>query len=109
MEAQRQCERVELEWALWDFDVRNLGRHEQGGRDAGAWSPHRQRAYPSPDRRRGHRGRPGSPPIVQTLVKDVGGGWPMLTKTNYAKWSMVIVAELPEITHFRRHLCTTRH
>jgi hypothetical protein len=27
---------------------------------------------------------------VQTVVKDAGGRWLMLTKTNYAEWSMVM-------------------
>jgi hypothetical protein len=33
---------------------------------------------------------------VQTVFKDagVGGGWPMLTKTNYAKWSMVMKVKM---------------
>jgi hypothetical protein len=26
---------------------------------------------------------------VQTVVKDACGGWPMLTKINYAEWFMV--------------------
>ena len=52
------------------------------------------RASPSPNRRRGRRGRPGSPPVVQTVVKDTGGGWPMLTKTNYAEWSMVMKVKM---------------
>ena len=65
-----------------------------GGRDAGTRSPHRQRASPSPDRRRGRRGRPSSPPVVQTVVKDAGGGWPMLTKTNYTEWSMVMKVKM---------------
>jgi len=65
-----------------------------GGRDAGTQSPHGLRASPSPDRRRGRRGRLGSPLVVQTIVKDAGGGWPMLTKTNYAEWSMVMKVKM---------------
>ena len=70
-------------------EVRDLS-----GRDAGTWSPHRQRASPSPDWCRGRRGQPSFPPIVQTVVKDAGGGWPMLTKTNYAEWSMVMKVKM---------------
>jgi len=31
---------------------------------------------------------------VQTIVKDAGSGWPMLTKTNYAEWSMVMKVKM---------------
>ena len=31
---------------------------------------------------------------MQTVVKDAGGGWPMLTRTNYAKWSMVMKVKM---------------
>jgi hypothetical protein len=31
---------------------------------------------------------------VQTIIKDAGGGWPMLTKTNYAEWSMVMKVKM---------------
>jgi hypothetical protein len=31
---------------------------------------------------------------MQTVVKDAGGGWPMLTKTNYAEWSMVMKVKM---------------
>jgi hypothetical protein len=27
---------------------------------------------------------------VQTVIKDAGGRWPMLTRTNYTEWSMVM-------------------
>ena len=69
---------------------------EQGGRDASARSPDRRRASPSPDQRRGHHGRLSSPRIVRT-IKDssAGGGWHMLTKTNYIEWSMVMKVKMP--------------
>jgi hypothetical protein len=35
---------------------------------------------------------------VQTVVKDAGGGWPMLTNTNCAEWSMVMKVKM----HARR-------
>jgi hypothetical protein len=31
---------------------------------------------------------------VQTVVKDAGGGWTTLTKTNYAEWSMVMKVKM---------------
>jgi hypothetical protein len=31
---------------------------------------------------------------MQTVVKDAGGRWPMLTKTNYAEWSMVMKVKM---------------
>jgi hypothetical protein len=33
---------------------------------------------------------------VQTIFKDAGtgGGWPMLTKTNYVEWSMVMKVKM---------------
>ena len=31
---------------------------------------------------------------MQTVVKDAGGGWPMLAKTNYAEWSMVMKVKM---------------
>ena len=31
---------------------------------------------------------------MQTVVKDAGGGWPLLTKTNYAEWSMVMKVKM---------------
>nr|AAK26118.1 putative gag-pol polyprotein [Oryza sativa Japonica Group] len=88
LEAQRLWEQAAAIEAQLDFD------REQGGRDIGARSPRRQRASPSSDRHRGRRGRSGSPPVVQTIVKDVGGAWPMLTKTNYAEWAMVMKVKL---------------
>jgi hypothetical protein len=84
MEAQRLREQAPEMEAQLDFN------REQDRRDAGTWSPHRRRASPSLDQYRGHRGRPGSPPVVQTVVKDAGSRWLMLTKTNYAEWSMVM-------------------
>lgn len=63
---------------------------EQGGREASSRSPHKWHAFPSLDRRQGRRGRPGSSPVMQTIIKDAGDGWSMLTKTNYTKWSMVM-------------------
>ncbi len=88
LETQRLREQAAAIEAQLDFD------REQGGRDVGARSPRRKRASPSPDRRRGRCGRSGSPPIVQTVVKDVGGAWPMLTKTNYAEWAIVMKMKL---------------
>jgi hypothetical protein len=31
---------------------------------------------------------------VQTVAKDADGGWPMLTKTKYAEWSMVMKVKM---------------
>ena len=60
-----------------------------GRRDDDERSLHRRRGSPSPDRRHGHHG-------FQTVVRDAGagGGWPLLTKTNYAEWSMVMRVKL---------------
>jgi hypothetical protein len=40
---------------------------------------------------------------VQTVVKDAGGGWSMLTKTNYAEWSMVMKVKM------QARACGTRY
>jgi hypothetical protein len=32
--------------------------------------------------------------LVQTIVKDAGSRWPMLTKTNDAEWSMVMKVKM---------------
>jgi hypothetical protein len=52
-------------------------------------SPVRHR-IPSPPCRR--EGRRGSPTAIQTVYKDsdTGTPWPMLTKTNYHKWSLLM-------------------
>lgn len=60
-----------------------------------SWSPHRHRhILPSLERRRGHRGRCGSP-VVHQVIKEskVGTPWLMLTKTNCNEWSLVMKAK----------------
>ena len=56
----------------------------EGGDDRHDGRNHRRRVSPSPQPRRGRRGRRDSP-IVQRVIKESGGStpWPMLTKTNY--------------------------
>ena len=61
------------------------------------WSPVRRRIpSPSPERRRGRRGRRGSPAAVQTVYKDSGTGtpWPMLIKANYHEWSLLMKVKM---------------
>jgi hypothetical protein len=31
-----------------------------------------------------------APPVMQTVIKDTGDRWPMLTKTNYAEWLSMV-------------------
>ena len=60
-------------------------------------SPVRHRIpSPSPERRRGRRGRRGSPAAVQAVYKDSGTGtpWPMLTKTNSHEWSLLMKVKM---------------
>ena len=54
-------------------------------------SPDRRRRDQSPARHRGRGGRRESP-VIQTVYKDSGTGtpWPMLTKTNYQEWSLLM-------------------
>ncbi|KAG2561539.1 hypothetical protein PVAP13_8KG230906 [Panicum virgatum] len=96
MEAQRPRERPEQEQAMRDFDDREQRARRGRERDIGARIPDRRRVSPSPDRRCGRCGRPGSPPTVHTVIKDsgIGRGWPILTKTNYAEWSMVMKVKM---------------
>jgi len=53
--------------------------------------PHHE--SPSPERRRGHRGRSL---VVQTMYKESRAGtpWPMLTKTNYNEWSLLMKVKM---------------
>jgi hypothetical protein len=50
---------------------------------------YKQRVSPSPDRYRGHHG-------IQDVIREVGpgGGWPILTKTNYVEWAAVMRVRL---------------
>jgi len=50
---------------------------------------HRQLS-PSPERRHRRRGRS---PVVQ-VYRDIGGGWPMLTRANYHEWSLLMKVKL---------------
>ena len=64
---------------------------------AGSQSPHRhRRVSPSPECRRERHGQCGSPAAVQTIIKDSSGStpWPMLTKTNYNEWSLVMKVKM---------------
>ena len=49
-----------------------------------------RRGSPSPPRRRGRRGRS---PDVQ-IYREIGGGWPMLTRSNYYEWSLLMKVKL---------------
>jgi len=51
---------------------------------------------PSPERHRERGGRRGSPTAIQTVYKDSGTGmpWPMLTKTNYHEWSLLMKVKM---------------
>ena len=51
-----------------------------------------RRRIPSPSL----EGRRGSPAAVQTVYKDSGSGtpWPMLTKTNYHEWSLLMKVKM---------------
>jgi len=53
----------------------------------------RRRQSPSPERRRGRRGRS---PVLQTVYRDSRAGtpWPMLIKSNYHKWSLLMKVKL---------------
>jgi hypothetical protein len=57
-------------------------------------SPHgHRRISPSPVLRRGcHHHRGSLPPVIQCVIKESGGStpWPMLTKTNYNDWSLLM-------------------
>ena len=66
-------------------------------------SPERRRQSPSPERRRGHRGRLPAP---QMVYRDSGAGapWPMLTKSNYHEWSLLMKVKLEA-----RHLWNAVH
>jgi hypothetical protein len=60
-------------------------------------SPMRRRIpSPSPERRHGRGGHRGSPAAVQTVYKDsdTGTPWPMLTKTNYHEWSLLMKVKM---------------
>ena len=72
--------------------------------------------------------------VVRTMQEVSGTSWPMLTRTNYGEWSVIMkvklrarrlwnavdkgtdneeddmsVSEPPEITHLRRRSSSTRH
>ena len=53
----------------------------------------RRRQSPSPERRHGRRGRS---PVLQTVYRDSGAGtpWPMLTKSNYHEWSLLMKVKM---------------
>ena len=53
----------------------------------------RRRQSPSPERRRGRRGRS---PMLQTVDRDSRAGMscPMLTKSNYHEWSLLMKVKL---------------
>ncbi|XP_071680544.1 uncharacterized protein [Lolium perenne] len=63
-----------------------------------AGSPPRQlrRRFPSPPPRRPHHRDAGRREVVvERVVKDVGGGsYPMLTRTNYTEWSLLMKVKL---------------
>ena len=73
-----------------------LRQEIKDGRQAGEGSerfhtPERRRHHsPSPDRRHRRRGRS---PVVQ-VYRDIGGGWPMLTRANYHEWSLLMKVKL---------------
>jgi len=73
-----------------------LRQEIEDGKPAGEGSerfhtPKRRRhQFPSPDRR--HR-RHGRSPVVQ-VYRDIGGGWPMLTRANYHEWSLLMKVKL---------------
>ena len=71
----------------------------------GSWSPSPEHRYqsPSPKRQRGRRGRSPAP---QTVYCDSGAGtsWPMLTKSNYHEWSLLMKVKLQA-----RHLWDAVH
>ncbi|XP_066385284.1 uncharacterized protein [Miscanthus floridulus] len=53
----------------------------------------RRHQLPSPERR---RGRHGHSPVLQMVYRDSGAGtpWPMLTKSNYHEWSLLMKVKL---------------
>jgi hypothetical protein len=60
-------------------------------------SPHRRHNIsPSPMRRRGSYHCRDSPPVIQCVIKESDGStpWPMLTKTNYNDWSLLMKVKL---------------
>jgi hypothetical protein len=60
-------------------------------------SPHRRHNIsPSPVRRRGSYHCRDSLPVVQCVIKESDGStpWPMLTKTNYNDWSLLMKVKL---------------
>ena len=73
-----------------------LRQEIEDGKPAGEGSerfhtPERRRHHsPSPDRRHRRRGRS---PVVQ-VYRDIGGGWPMLTRANYHEWSLLMKVKL---------------
>jgi hypothetical protein len=64
-------------------------RGRVGGWVDGDRGLYRRRSSPSPDRYHGHH-------RIQAIVRDVGpgGGWPILTKTNYVEWAAVMRVRL---------------
>ena len=73
-----------------------LRQEIEDGKPAGEGSerfhtPERRRHHsPSPDRRHRRRGRS---PVVQ-VYRDIGGGWPMLTRANCHEWSLLMKVKL---------------
>ena len=39
----------------------------------------------------------GSSVVFQRVVRDSGGSWPMLTRSNYADWALLMQVMLEEI------------
>jgi len=73
-----------------------LRQEIEDGKPAGEGSerfhtPERRRHLSlSPDRRHRRRGRS---PVVQ-VYRDIGGGWPMLTRANYHEWNLPMKVKL---------------
>ena len=67
------------------------GEEQDGDEDAeGSIAPkdRRRRGSPSPPRRRRRS------PVVQ-VYREIGTGWPMLTRSNYYEWRLLMKVKLP--------------
>ena len=93
IEATRQAAAADQAVANTAAELRaEMERQPRGSRSLAR----RRIPSPSPERRRGRGGRRGSPAAIQTVYKDSGVGtpWPMLTKTNYHEWSLLMKVKM---------------
>jgi hypothetical protein len=75
-----------------EVELRRAERHQR----ISPLPKRRQHASPSPEWLRGRTGRRGGSLIVQTILKDSGGGapWLVFRKMNYANWSSIMKVKL---------------